>query len=39
VQMEMCWHCYMAPLHDYDEARAAQVQPLLRALARTMIEG
>jgi len=39
VQMEMCWHCYMAPLHDYDEARAAQVQPLLRALATTMIEG
>jgi N-formylglutamate deformylase len=39
VQMEMCWHCYMAPPHDYDEARAAQVQPLLRALALTMIEG
>jgi N-formylglutamate deformylase len=38
VQMEMCWHCYMAPPHHYDEARAAQVQPLLRALARTMIE-
>ena len=39
VQMEMCWHCYMAPLHEYDEARAAQVQPLLRALALAMIEG
>jgi N-formylglutamate deformylase len=39
VQMEMCWHCYMAPPHHYDEARAAQVQPLLRALSLTMIEG
>ena len=39
VQMEMCWHCYMAPPHHYDEARAAQVQPLLRALALAMIEG
>lgn len=38
VQMEMGWHCYMRPPHDYDEALAAQVQPLLRALARTMIE-
>jgi N-formylglutamate deformylase len=38
VQMEMCWHCYMAPPHDYDETRAAQVLPVLRALAQSMIE-
>lgn len=38
VQMEMGWHCYMRPPHDYDEALASRVQPLLRTLARTMIE-
>ena len=38
VQMEMGWHCYMAPPHDYDEARAAQVLPLLHVLAQTMID-
>jgi len=36
VQMEMCWHCYMAEPHRYDAARAAQVQPLLRELAQAM---
>ena len=37
VQLEMCWSCYMseAPPYAYDEARAAQVQPLLRELLRT----
>jgi N-formylglutamate deformylase len=38
LQMEMGWHCYMRPPHDYDEALAAQVQPLLRTLAQTMID-
>lgn len=44
VQMEMCWHCYMRPLppqaagQAYDEARAAEVQPLLRRLAQAMID-
>jgi N-formylglutamate deformylase len=37
VQMEMGWHCYMAPPHRYDEERAALVQPVLRALAQTML--
>jgi N-formylglutamate deformylase len=38
VQMEMCWHCYMAPPHDYDEERAARVRPVLRGLAQAMID-
>ena len=37
VQMEMCWHCYLREPHDYDEARAAQVLPVLRALADAML--
>jgi len=37
VQMEMGWHCYMTPPHRYDEERAAQVQPVLRALAQAML--
>ncbi len=37
VQMEMCWHCYLREPHDYDEARAARVQPVLRALADAML--
>ena len=37
VQMEMCWHCYMKPPHDYDDKRAATVLPVLRALAGTLI--
>ncbi len=36
--MEMGWHCYMQtePPYTYDEARAAQVLPLLRALAQSV---
>ena len=37
VQMEMCWHCYMTPPHDYDEGRAAAVLPVLRGLVETLI--
>jgi N-formylglutamate deformylase len=37
VQMEMCWHCYMSPPHDYDETRASTVLPVLRSLAETLI--
>ena len=37
VQMEMCWHCYMRPPHEYDAQRAAQVQPALRGLAQALI--
>ncbi|MFO1270598.1 MAG: N-formylglutamate deformylase [Rubrivivax sp.] len=37
VQMEMCWHCYLAPPHEWDAARAARVQPVLRALAEAML--
>lgn len=40
VQLEMCQHLYMqeqAPF-AYDDARAAQVQPLLRALLRTALD-
>jgi N-formylglutamate deformylase len=37
VQMEMGWHCYMTPPHDFDETRAASVVPVLRSLAETMI--
>ena len=38
VQMEMGWHCYMREPHDYDEARAAQVLPVLRGLARVLLD-
>jgi N-formylglutamate deformylase len=44
VQMEMCWHCYMQtepplPSDDaYDEARALQVQTVLRALIQAMLD-
>jgi N-formylglutamate deformylase len=37
VQMEMAWDCYMTPPRDYDEARAATVRPVLRAIAETLI--
>ena len=37
VQMEMGWHCYMTPPHEYDEGRAASVRPVLRSLAETLI--
>ena len=37
VQMEMGWHCYLSPPHVYDEARAAAVRPVLRALVETLI--
>jgi N-formylglutamate deformylase len=37
VQMEMGWHCYMAPPHSYDEARAAEAQTVLRALVQAML--
>jgi N-formylglutamate deformylase len=37
VQMEMGWHCYMRPPHDYDETRAATVVPVLRSLAETLL--
>jgi N-formylglutamate deformylase len=37
VQMEMGWHCYMTPPHEYDETRAAGVVPVLRSLAQTLI--
>ncbi|MFN7725325.1 MAG: N-formylglutamate deformylase [Rubrivivax sp.] len=37
VQMEMGWHCYMAPPHHYDEARAAEAQTVLRALVQAML--
>ena len=39
VQLEMCWRCYMQeqPPYDYDEALAAQVQPLLRRLLTTLL--
>ena len=40
VQLEMCWTCYMQEQAPYawDEARAAQVQPLLRQLVQAMLE-
>jgi N-formylglutamate deformylase len=37
VQMEMCWHCYLAEPHEYDESRAARVQPVLKQIAETLI--
>jgi N-formylglutamate deformylase len=40
VQLEQCWSTYMreTPPFEWDAARAAGVQPLLRELVRTMIE-
>jgi N-formylglutamate deformylase len=39
VQLEMCWSCYMheAAPYAWDEARAAEVQPLLRALVQALL--
>jgi len=37
VQMEMVFDAYMTPPHAYDEARAATVLPVLRALVDTLI--
>lgn len=40
VQMEMCWSTYMAeeaPPFAYDEARAGEVQPLLRQLLQNLL--
>ena len=37
VQMEMGWHCYLTPPHDYDEARAAAVLPALRGIVDALI--
>ena len=38
VQLEMIWDCYMdeTPPYAYRPDKAAQVQPLLRELLRTM---
>lgn len=39
VQLETCWRCYMAdesPPYAYDEARAAEVRPLLQRLVDVM---
>ncbi len=40
VQLEMCWRAYMdeGPPPAWNEARAAEVTPLLRQLLRTMID-
>jgi N-formylglutamate deformylase len=38
VQMEMCWHCYLRPEHDYDPACAARVQPVLRDIAQALLD-
>jgi N-formylglutamate deformylase len=40
VQLEKCWRCYMdeAPPYDWHEARAAEVQPLLRRLVQAMLD-
>jgi len=39
VQLEMCWSCYMQEdgSFAYDEARAAQAQPLLRQLLQALL--
>lgn len=39
VQLEMCWRCYMtdeSPPYAYDEARAAEVRPLLQRMVDVM---
>lgn len=40
VQLEMCWRTYMdeGPPPAWNDARAAEITPLLRQLARTMID-
>jgi N-formylglutamate deformylase len=40
VQLEMCWRCYLdeARPHEWDEARASEVRPLLRALLQSMLD-
>jgi N-formylglutamate deformylase len=40
VQLEMTWRCYMPELPPYavEAARAATLQPVLRALVRTMLD-
>ncbi len=40
LQLEMCWSCYMheRPPFDWDDQRAAQVQPLLRQLLRALLD-
>jgi N-formylglutamate deformylase len=40
VQMEMGWHCCMAEAApwDWDEAAAARVQPVLRAMLQAMLD-
>lgn len=40
VQLEMAWRCYMReePPYAIDPARAAEVQPVLRALLQTMLD-
>lgn len=39
VQLEMCWSCYMqeAAPFAWDDARAAEVQPLLQALVQALL--
>lgn len=37
VQMEMGWHCYLAPPHEWDAHRAADARALLQRLAETML--
>lgn len=40
VQLEMCWSCYMveAAPFAWNDARAAEVQPLLRGLIGTLLD-
>ena len=40
VQMEMCWHCYMAEALParWDDAEAGSAQALLRQLAQAMLD-
>ncbi|HXF47238.1 MAG TPA: N-formylglutamate deformylase [Burkholderiaceae bacterium] len=39
VQLEMCWSCYMeeSPPYALDDGRAAQLEPVLRALLETVL--
>ena len=39
IQLEMCWRAYMAetPPYRWDDTRAAQVTPLLRAFVETLL--
>jgi N-formylglutamate deformylase len=40
IQLEMCWSTYMAeqPPYQVDPARAARLEPVLRALVQTMLD-